>query len=219
MGAYQLSFFLLLQVECELSSVILNDSFAAKIAQSKGRQMLDLCPHLDPGVAEAKHDDGLSSPSQTSLRPPESTQNAHAPAPQNSVTRAAQPRTGSAAAVAEETMEEDGVTLIEPLLSHVTSESMLASPQVVASKAMDPEDDQVLIGASQQRFEALQASVTGMHSSIHAMHEAMENTLHNSTHATHERLDVFMATMTTMSERLAAIERAIERQPPPPAAD
>jgi hypothetical protein len=123
---------------------MLDNEFAAKLAQSKGRQMLDLPSSQDPVVADAKDNDGLTTIlSQTALRPPEPAQNAHqspggvAHPDHHPLTRTTGRMTDEIVAdmTADEKIEKNCTRPVEPLLSQDGSEPASVS-QFVASKAM-----------------------------------------------------------------------------------
>ena len=230
------------QVERELGSVMLDNEFAAKLAQSKGRQMLDLPSSQDPDVADAKDNDGLTTIlSQTALRPPEPAQNAHqspggvAYPDHHPLTRTTGRMTDESVAdmTADEKIEENCTKPVEPLLSQDGSEPASVS-QCMASKAMTSLGGKVKENCTsaveplplRTASRTVASNATGAQDEnvvigaakpqpqqqLELLQDSMIS-MHGTMHAMHERVDVVMTTMQAMNERLAAIELAMERQP------
>ena len=205
-----------LQVEGELGSVILDDSFAAKLARSKGRQMLD-SPSTQHANLDVPHDDGFAaSHSQATLRPPESTQSANLPF--------------SFSGVAEEKMVENdtAVEQVEPL--HPRASEPMPELETLMEAIADPEEAIIGTVGQQQQIEALRESMRATHNDMRdenrafrahfdTMHDenrafrAHFDTMHDENRSFRTHFDVFMSTMTNMGGRLAAIERAVELRP------
>ena len=179
-------------MEGELGSVILDDSFAATLARSKGRQMLD-SPSTQHANLDVPHDDGFAAcHSQATLRPPESTQRANLPV--------------HISGVAEEKMVENdtAVEQVEPLHPRAASEPMPELETLMEAFA-GPEEAIIGTVGQQQQIEALRESMRAMHNDMRVMHD--EN------RAFRANFDMFMSTMMNVSGRLAAIERAVELRP------
>ena len=146
-------------MEGELGSVILDDSFVAKLARSKGRQMLD-SPSTQHANLDVPHDDGFAAcPSQATLRPPESTQNANLP--------------DSFSGVAEEKMVKKGraVEQVEPLHPRAASKPV---PELEAFMEAIAGPEEAIIGTvvgQQQQIEALCESMRAMQNDMRAMHD------------------------------------------------
>ena len=206
-----------LQVEGELGSVMLDDSFAAKLARWKGRQMLD-SPSTQHANLDVPHDDGFAAcHSQATLRPPESTQRANLPV--------------SFSGVAEEKMVENdtAVEQVEPLHSRAASKPV-PELETLMEAITGPEEAIIGTVGQQQQIEALRESMRAMHNDMRdenrafrahfdTMHDenrafrAHFDTMHDENRSFRTHFDVFMSTMTNMGGRLAAIERAVELRP------
>jgi hypothetical protein len=209
-----------LQVEGELGSVILDDSFAAKLARSKGRQMLD-SPSTQHANLDMPHDDGFAAcHSQAALRPPESTQGAILPV--------------SFSGVAEEKMVENdtAVEQVGPLHSRAASKPVPELDTLMEAIA-GPEEAIIGTVGQQQQIEALRESMRAMHNDMRAMHDetrafrahfdtmhdenrafrAHFDTMHDENRAFRTHFDMFMSAMANMGGRLAAIERAVQLRP------
>ena len=197
------------QVEGELGSVILDDSFAAKLARSKGRQMLDSPSNLDPGVAESKDDDLTTSPSQTTVRPPELAGPFLTPV--HPLTSLAHPPTlgNDDGGVADAKMEENDAPPESPRMD---AGSMAVPEQlagrVTVSSLVDPAHEP----ASASQISALHAALQGSIRANTAIHETMQEA--NRRHEMRaEMLEAKLeAFMSSMSDCLGATEQvAVER--------
>ena len=187
-----------------------------------------------PGVAEAKHDDGITTSPSPTLRPPEPTGRSQAPA-NPSILRAYLPTLDNIDGVAEVKTDESRTYLAEapPLPRAVDGPPELprtclatGSNELAGSSAPMQFDCE---GPFASQIKELQAALQGsMNATLHGMDQKMSATVLEAMHETHQihqsraesleakidaraesleaKIDAFMG---SVGERLEAIERQV----------
>ena len=203
----------LFQVARELGSIILDGSFAVKLARSKGRQMLDSPSNLDPGIAEAKHGDAIITNPSQALRPPEPagrTLAAENPSVLHNHPATVESVHGVAEAKTEENgMQENGMQLAEappPSRAMVDAPPELPctdSDSVAASKQLDASAQTPLIDPSHEYVPAVQ--IDALHIALKAFmcaaNMAMKETIQEENQRRQDSMQAMnMAMKETMQE-------------------
>ena len=195
------------QVERELGSVMLDQSFAAKLALSKGQQMLVPPPSPNTrvfdaaGVPEAKSEnaDIMMTPVQV-LRQPEKPLMAHI----SHARPHSQTRTHKLDGV-EEAKIEQGLLYPPPRGADFTPE-----PTAAAQKPLIFRDHE---SSCASQIKELQQALQDSMGTMHAMNSAMHETIHETNRSNQKRAESLEAKieafMVTMTEQLGAIERQV----------